>query len=147
MFNFTILSVGKIKNASISELSKEYQKRLKLIGRLDVIEISDGTIHSEGQRFLEILNRRKQAQIFVLAEEGNLFTSNNFSKKLNNLQGQQAIFVIGGAYGLDSKVKARADVMLSLSPMTFTHEIAQMILTEQLYRGVSIFSGRKYHHG
>tara|TARA_X000000368_G_C22737062_1_gene582099 strand:+ start:204 stop:647 length:444 start_codon:yes stop_codon:yes gene_type:complete len=147
MFNFTILSVGKIKNASTSELSKEYQKRLKLIGRLDVIEISDGTIHSEGQRFLEILNRRKQAQIFVLSEEGNLFTSNNFSKKLNNLQGQQAIFVIGGAYGLDPKVKARADIILSLSPMTFNHEIAQMILTEQLYRGVSIFCGRKYHHG
>ena len=146
MFHFTILSVGKIKNPFIYELATEYHRRLKRIGRLDFIEISDGTIGSEGKRLLEILDRRKKAMIYVLTEEGQLLTSKSFSKKLNNLQGRQAIFVVGGAYGLDPNVKARADIKLSLSPMTYTHEIAYMILTEQLYRGVSILSGGKYHH-
>ncbi|MGB0258786.1 MAG: 23S rRNA (pseudouridine(1915)-N(3))-methyltransferase RlmH, partial [Coraliomargarita sp.] len=63
-----------------------------------------------------------------------------------SLQGQPAVFIIGGAYGLSDAVKARADGLFALSPMTFTHEIARMILCEQLYRAVSINSGSKYHH-
>ena len=72
--------------------------------------------------------------------------SATFSRELHGLQGKPAIFIIGGAYGLSPAVKARANVVLSLSPFTFTHEIARMLLCEQLYRVVSINSGSNYHH-
>ena len=66
--------------------------------------------------------------------------------ELQALQGQPVVFVVGGAYGLSEAVKQRADILLSLSPMTFTHEIARMLLCEQLYRTVAIQTGSKYHH-
>jgi 23S rRNA (pseudouridine1915-N3)-methyltransferase len=65
---------------------------------------------------------------------------------LGALQGRPAIFVVGGAYGLTGAVKARADKLLSLSPMTFTHEMARYLLSEQLYRADAIHRGSGYHH-
>jgi 23S rRNA (pseudouridine1915-N3)-methyltransferase len=81
-----------------------------------------------------------------MAEEGKTRTSTGLAAELFALQGQPAVFIIGGAYGLSSAVKARADLLFALSPLTFTHEIARMLLCEQLYRAVSISSGSKYHH-
>lgn len=146
MFHLTLLTIGKLKNASIKSLAEEYQKRLKRFGRFDSVEFGDGTVASEGKRILDYLNKQTQAKIFILAEEGSTLSSEAFSQELQALQGRQAIFVIGGAFGLDPAVKAKADRILSLSPMTFTHELAQMLLCEQIYRGISILNGSKYHH-
>jgi 23S rRNA (pseudouridine1915-N3)-methyltransferase len=146
MFHLTLLTVGKLKNASIKALAEEYQKRLKRHGRFETVEFADGTVESEGQRILEFLNKQTQAKIFILAEEGQTLSSQAFSQELQALQGQHAIFVIGGAFGLDPAVKAKAHTLLALSPMTFTHELAQMLLCEQIYRGISILNGSKYHH-
>lgn len=147
MFNLTLLSVGKLKNSAIAELSQDYQKRLKRYGKFEALSISDGSVQSEGQRLCELLDKRKSAQRFILAEEGQTLSSPALAEKLDRLQGQPAVFVIGGAYGLDPAVKAKADHLLSLSPMTFTHELAQLLLSEQLYRALSILKGGKYHHG
>lgn len=146
MFHLTLLTIGKLKNASIKSLAEDYQKRLKRHGRFETVEFADGTVESEGQRLLDYLNKHPQSKIFILAEEGQTLSSESFSKELQALQGRHAIFVIGGAFGLDPQVKAKADTLLALSPMTFTHELAQMLLCEQLYRGISILNGSKYHH-
>ena len=146
MFHLTLLTVGKLKNASIKTLTEDYRKRLKRYGRFETVEFADGTIKSEGQRILDYLNKQSGAKIFILAEEGQTLSSESFAQGLQALQGCQAIFVIGGAFGLDPSVKAKAHKLLSLSPMTFTHEFAQMLLCEQIYRGISILKGSKYHH-
>ena len=146
MFHLILLTVGKLKNASIKSMTENYQKRLMRYGRFKTVEFADGTVESEGQRILEYLNKQTQAKIFILAEEGRTLSSESFAQELQALQGRHAIFVIGGAFGLDPQVKAKAHTLLALSPMTFTHELAQMLLCEQIYRGISILNGSKYHH-
>ncbi len=146
MYRYTIIAIGKMKNRSLAALCDDFSKRLKRQGNFELIELKDGDVESEGQRILEALDKRRDARIYAMAEEGKTRRSAALAQELFQLQGQQAIFIIGGAYGLSPAVKARADVLLALSPLTFTHEIARMLLCEQLYRAVSINSGSKYHH-
>ncbi|WP_269525395.1 23S rRNA (pseudouridine(1915)-N(3))-methyltransferase RlmH [Coraliomargarita parva] len=146
MFRYTIIAIGKMKNRSLAALCDDFAKRLKRPGNFELLELKDGDVQTEGQRILEALDKRRDARVYVMAEEGKTRTSAVLAKELFDLQGQPAVFVIGGAYGLSPEVKARADVLFSLSPLTFTHEIARMLLCEQLYRAVSINSGSKYHH-
>jgi 23S rRNA (pseudouridine1915-N3)-methyltransferase len=146
MFAFTVIAVGKMKNRSLAALCDDFAKRLQRQGNFELIELKDGDVASEGQRILEALDKRKGARVYAMAEEGTTRTSAKLAHQLQRLQGQPAIFIIGGAYGLSDAVKQRADVLLALSPMTFTHEIARMLLCEQLYRAVSIQTGSKYHH-
>jgi 23S rRNA (pseudouridine1915-N3)-methyltransferase len=147
MYRYTVIAVGKMKNRSLAALCDEFEKRLKRQGAFELIELKDSEVESEGQRILEALDKRKEARIYAMAEEGGTCRSKQLAAQLGALQGQPAVFVVGGAYGLSDVVKQRADVLLSLSPMTFTHEIARMLLFEQLYRAVSIQTGSKYHHG
>ena len=79
MFHLTLLAVGKLKNASIKTLAEDYQKRLKRYGRFETVEFADGTIESEGQRILDYLNKQSQAKIFILAEEGQILSSESFA--------------------------------------------------------------------
>ena len=146
MYRYTVIAIGKMKNRSLAALSDDFCKRLKRQGNFELLELKDGDVESEGQRILETLGKRSGARIFAMAEEGNVRSSRAFASELQNLQGQPAVFIIGGAYGLSEVVKQRADELFSLSPMTFTHEIARMLTCEQLYRAVSINSGSKYHH-
>ena len=146
MFRFTIIAVGKMKNRSLAALCDDFCQRLKRQGNFELVELKDGEVESEGNRILEALDKRRNARIYVMAEEGRTKASANFASELNLLKGQHAIFIIGGAYGLSPKVKQRADELFALSPLTFTHEIARMLLCEQLYRAVSINTGSKYHH-
>ena len=128
-------------------LCDDFAKRLLRQVKIEVVELKDGTIESEGSRILQSLSKRRNTRVYALAEEGALYTSTEFAAELLQLQGKPVIFVIGGSYGLSEAVKARADQLLSLSPFTFTHEIARMLLYEQLYRAVSINTGSGYHHG
>ncbi|MGK0176324.1 MAG: 23S rRNA (pseudouridine1915-N3)-methyltransferase [Lentimonas sp.] len=146
MFHFTLITIGRIKSRPLASLSEDFAKRLTRQGKFEQIELKDGTVDAEGKRILEALSKRKTARVYALAEEGATYTSTAFANELLNLQGKPTVFVIGGAYGLSQEVKDRADVRLSLSPFTFTHEIARMLLCEQLYRAVSINTGSNYHH-
>lgn len=146
MFRFTIIAVGKMKNRSLAVLCEDFSQRLKRQGHFECIELKDGDVESEGQRILGVLSRRTDARVYALGEEGRTFRSTELADSLTALQGQSAVFIVGGAYGLSDAVKLRADVLWSLSPLTFTHEIARMLLCEQLYRAVSIQTGSKYHH-
>ena len=146
MYRYTLIVVGKLKLQSLAGLCSEYAKRLNRQGSFEAIELKDGTIESEGVRILEALDKRRDAKVYVLAEEGIQYTSRSLALELSALQGRPAVFVIGGAFGLSDSVKTRADVNISLSSLTFTHEMARCLLSEQLYRSVSINSGSKYHH-
>ena len=81
----------------------------------------------------------------VLSEEGKLFTTVRFAEFLKNCD-TRVVFVVGGPFGLSPEVKTRADMLWSLSPLTFTHELARLLLVEQLYRALNFNSGGGYHH-
>jgi len=142
-----LIAVGKIKEPSWKERAYAYTARLKPFATLEVLEARDADAEREGERILKALEKER-GRIFAMAEEGKTFTSEKFAEKLGMLRdaSQDAVFIIGGAYGLSDAVKARADELLALSPMTFTHEMARVVLLEQLYRGFSILHGTGYHH-
>jgi 23S rRNA (pseudouridine1915-N3)-methyltransferase len=146
MFRYTLIAIGKMKNRSLARLCDDFSKRLKRQGNFELIELKDGNVESEGQRILEALAKRSDARIYAMAEEGTTRTSQRLADELYALQGRPAVFILGGAYGLSDAVKARADALFALSPLTFTHEIARMLVCEQLYRAVAIQTGSKYHH-
>ena len=146
MFRYTVIAIGKMKNRSLAMLCDDFSQRLKRQGNFELIELKDGDVDSEGLRILEALAKRSDARIYAMAEEGMTRTSQRLADELNALQGRPAIFILGGAYGLSDTVKARADALFALSPLTFTHEIARMLVYEQLYRAVAIQAGSKYHH-
>ncbi|WPJ97397.1 23S rRNA (pseudouridine(1915)-N(3))-methyltransferase RlmH [Coraliomargarita algicola] len=146
MFRYTVIAIGKMKNRPLAALCEDFCKRLKRQGNFDLLELKDGDVESEGQRILEALSKRSDARIYAMAEEGVTRSSQKLADELYALQGRPAVFIIGGAYGLSDSVKQRADALFALSPLTFTHEIARMLVCEQLYRAVSIQTGSKYHH-
>lgn len=145
MYRCDLIVVGKLKNRAIASLRDDYANRLKRHARIECVELRDGDVDSEGRRILEVLEKRPSSHVFALAEEGTLRTSREFAELLK-LQSGPLCFLIGGAFGLSPEVKARADELFSLSPMTLTHEFAHLVLMEQLYRAASINSGSKYHH-
>ena len=146
MFRYTVIAIGKMKNRSLAMLCDDFSQRLKRQGNFELIELKDGDVESEGLRILEALAKRSDARIYAMVEEGMTRTSQRLADELYALQGRHAIFILGGAYGLSDMVKARADALFALSPLTFTHEIARMLVYEQLYRAVAIQTGSKYHH-
>ena len=85
----------------------------------------------------------------LLDETGKQFSSIDFSKQINNWQIQSVgavVFVVGGPYGFDQKIKARANGEISLSKMTFSHQMVRLFFVEQIYRAFSILKGEPYHH-
>ena len=138
--HYKIIAIGKIKRGWIQEGIDMYLKRLP---GLKVIEIKDNTQTKEEQSIKEIIN--KNEIIVTLNEKGHSFTSKQIATKLLNSHNQNITFVIGGASGLTSSLNNLASWQLSLSPLTFPHEIARLLLIEQLYRAKTITQGGPYH--
>jgi 23S rRNA (pseudouridine1915-N3)-methyltransferase len=141
----TIVCVGAVKDRNILSLVEMYCSRLSHEARVRINEIKDGTPETEGERIIPYFSK-PGGYSFALTEEGNTYTSRQFAARLESITGKM-MFIIGGATGLSTKVKSRADELLSLSPLTFTHEIARFLLLEQLYRACSIMHNRNYHKG
>jgi 23S rRNA (pseudouridine1915-N3)-methyltransferase len=148
--------VGKTKEPWIIEGMKHYQKMLSKFAELELINIKDEKItqHSsekivlekEGERVLKYLD--KKGFSFVLDQKGKMFSTEEiaglFKEKMN--QGyNDFVFMTGGALGLSPEVLNSTDFRLSLSRMTFPHQLVRLILLEQVYRAFSIIEGRKYH--
>ncbi len=159
MQTVTIISVGKLKDAFFEMASDEYLKRLKAFARVNIIEIKAGTL-SENPKDSEInavLEREGEeilkkipssAKVVALCIEGKLYSSEELAGFLADtaLSGcSHIVFIIGGSYGLSSRVKNRSDIRLSMSRMTFPHRLARIMLLEQIYRGYKINSGESYH--
>ncbi|MFP4013796.1 MAG: 23S rRNA (pseudouridine(1915)-N(3))-methyltransferase RlmH [Chitinispirillaceae bacterium] len=138
-----IAAVGKVKDRCVSEKVREYERRVGHDARLETVEIRDCGVESEGIKLREIIRRERTCAV-VLSEEGVQYTSREFSDLLRTLA-PRVLFVIGGPDGLSDAVKGEAKVLLSLSKMTFTHEMARLFLLEQIYRAISIHNNKKYH--
>jgi 23S rRNA (pseudouridine1915-N3)-methyltransferase len=135
-----ILAVGRVRKGWLNEGVALYLKRLP---GLEITELRDGGMAREAEAIGAAL--RPAEQVVVLSEEGQTFDSQAFARRLEGSGSERLAFVIGGADGLDPVLKARAAWRLSLSPMTFPHELARLLLLEQLYRAVSIQQGGPYH--
>ena len=143
MLNFSrirLIVVGKVRKSWIREGIALLLKRLP---GLSILEVRDGGMEREAGALL--LAIKPDEQLVVLSEEGECITSVKFAQKLSQLGSERLAFVIGGAAGLDASLKEKAAWCLSLSPMTFPHELARLILLEQLYRAQSILQGGPYH--
>ena len=153
----TLLALGKTEDRFLKEGIEKYLKRLKHYIRFETIEIPElkNTKHLsvEQQKAKEaelIFKYTAEADHLVLLDErGDEFTSVQFSGFLNKkMLGsvQNLIFVIGGPYGFDHRVYAAAKDKLSLSRMTFSHQMVRLFFIEQLYRAFTILKGEPYHH-
>ena len=140
--HYKIIAIGKARKKWIKEALSIYLKRLP---GLTIKELRDSTPQKETHAILSILNKKEF--MVALTENGEKLTSVDFAKRLNNLGSNQVTFVIGGADGLTPEIKKLAQWELSLSSMTFPHEIARLLLAEQLYRACSILQGSPYHRG
>ncbi len=159
MVSISILCVGKLKEAYWRDACAEYQKRLGAFCRAQVIEIAEerisdnpssaqiaATVEAEGKRLLSHIS--PDSLVIAMCIEGKELDSAQLSQyiQMATVNGtSKIIFVIGGSWGLSDSVKARADLRLSMSPMTFPHQLARVMVLEQLYRSFQIASGGKYH--
>lgn len=152
MLNITILAVGKIKETYLNEAALSYIKRIKPYCRLNILEIKaesfstttkDKAKKIEAEKLQTVLDRKTEAQIYLLAERGTLFNSKEFAVKLNNTQ--EIVLVIAGSLGYDKELENKYS-KISLSPLTFPHELARVILLEQIYRSATIINKKEYHY-
>ena len=135
-----ILAIGKLKRAWAAERVACYRKRLP---GLEMVELKDSTPAKEAEA---IRAARKTAErLVLLSEEGRQLSSVGLAELLGGWASERLALVIGGADGHDPTLKQQADVLLSLSELTFPHELARLMLVEQLYRASTILQGGPYH--
>ena len=135
-----LITVGKVKKKWIREGIQIYTKR---VPELAITEIKDTEPEKEAAKILSMVGGRDR--LIVMAEEGKTWTSPQFAQWLTQAESGSLVFVIGGAEGISPDLKQRANHLVSLSPMTFPHEMAQLLLVEQLYRAKTILQNRDYH--
>ncbi|MCL4120744.1 UNVERIFIED_CONTAM: hypothetical protein GTU68_025552 [Idotea baltica] len=150
------LWLGKSKDKAFISLIKEYQKRLKHYCRSSLTEMKEskhGKLAIEDQKAAETKQFLKelspQDYVVLLDERGKHHTSVEFSDWLQNKMNislSQIVFIIAGPYGASQELKDRADHIMSLSHMTLTHDMARILIMEQVYRGFTILRGEKYHN-
>lgn len=152
-----LVCVGKLSEAYWRQAAEDFAARLNRYLPLNEIELKEQKAgkkadpryicEREGERILEKIPA--QAYVVVLDERGRTLTSEELAGQLDRhmVQGTaELVFVIGGAYGLSPAVKARADQILALSRLTFTHQMARLFLLEQLYRAMTIVRHEPYHN-
>ena len=159
MFEITLITVGKLKEKFYLSAAEEYAKRLKgycdfRILELPEVKLPDNPSPAEISAGLEkeadaiIAKIPKGAWFCVLTPEGKLLSSEALAQKLKDvkLSGKSsACFLIGSSFGMAQRIKDMADFKLSMSPMTFPHHRARIMVLEQIYRAESIQAGSKYH--
>lgn len=158
MLTMRLICIGKLKEHYWQEACREYQKRLGAFCRLELIELNEyklpsspsesqitKCIEEEGR---EILAKLRSGYHIALCIEGKELSSEQLAEKFSALalNGVSEIdLIIGGSYGLSKEVKVKADQKLSMSPMTFPHQMARVMLLEQVYRAFQINANGKYH--
>lgn len=152
-----LLTIGKTSISYIKEGIEEYCKRLKRYIPYKIQELPDarksGKISESEQKEAEgeiIMRQLADSDLVILLDErGKEYTSREFAGFLERSMGsgkKRLIFIVGGPYGFSPGVYNRSDSKLSLSKMTFNHEMVRLFFTEQIYRGISILHGLPYHH-
>lgn len=152
----TLIVVGKTTDPRIEGLVEEYRKRLTHSLPTDIRVIPElkntKNLSQDEQKKREgtlILNAIQPTdRVILLDEHGHEYRSIEFAQKVNTWQlaGQNIVFVIGGPYGFSQEVYNRANEQLSISKMTFSHQMIRLLFIEQLYRAMTILDGEPYHH-
>lgn len=155
--NIKIIAIGKTDNVNLQQLINDYAKRLSFYVRFDFEIIPDIknakslSQHLQKEKEGELILSKLQSTDFmiVLDEKGKTFTSVEFSTELQKKMNsgiKTLVFVIGGPFGFSDAVYARAASKISLSAMTFSHQMVRLFVVEQIYRGFTILKNEPYHH-
>lgn len=155
--NIELITIGKTRMCFVKEGLDEYRGRLRRYIGYNITELADiknaGKIAETEQKEAEgalILSKLSPSDHVVLLDErGRQYSSRKFADRLQNIMAsgkKRLVFIIGGPYGFSKSVYDRADEMLSLSEMTFNHEMVRLFFTEQVYRAQTILRGEPYHH-
>lgn len=159
MLNITVITIGKLKEKYLRDACAEYEKRLSTACKLNILElaaqkISDSpsdnekiqALHMEATKIIEKIP--KSSFVYSMCIEGKQRSSEKFAKELMQctVNGYSSIvFIIGGSFGLSDEVKKLSNNRFSMSEMTFPHQVARVMLLEQIYRAMQINLGTKYH--
>jgi 23S rRNA (pseudouridine1915-N3)-methyltransferase len=154
-----IITVGKLKEKYLVQGINEYLKRLQKYAKVEIIELADEKApenlreaemlqvkNKEGERILAKIS--DQEYVFALAINGKQYSSEEFSKEIEQLgiNGKsQLAFVIGGSLGLSEEVLKRSQKQISFGRLTYPHQLMRLVLVEQIYRGFRIMRGEPYH--
>lgn len=159
MLNISIICIGKLKEKYLKDACEEYKKRLSSLCKLTVTELTperlsdnpsekeiENALKNEGKAIIEKIPQG--AYVYTMCIEGKQFSSVELSSQIENLAVtgvSHVVFIIGGSFGLSDEVKKLSRTKLSMSKMTFPHQIARVMLLEQIYRCMQISQGTKYH--
>ena len=157
--SISIIAVGRMKEKPYRAMADEYLKRLSRYGKFEEIELPDLPEPANSSPAIERQIRQKEGEailakireddvVIALCIEGKPCSSVELSRRMEELAvagKTQLTFLIGGSVGLDESLKRQADWRLSMSPMTFPHHLARIMLLEQIYRAYQISAGTKYH--
>ena len=154
----SLITVGKIAKP-FAEAAREYEKRLSRYDKVEVIELPDEKepAHLSPAAIAQVMDKegrnilgrvRREDAVVALCIDGQAQTSEQLADIVSRLRmdGRRIVFIIGGSLGLSPEVVARADIRLSLSSMTMPHQLARVVLLEQIYRAECILRKVPYHH-
>jgi len=155
MVKINVICIGKIKDKYIRDGISEFSKRLSRYAGLNIIELSEEddnkgietAITKETERIIDTLNKRNRSYSILLDLKGKLKSSEEMAVEIENisLRYSEINFIIGGSNGVDDNLREIIDYRLCFSKMTFPHQLMRLILSEQIYRWISINNNIKYH--
>lgn len=159
MFDITLICMGKLKEKFYISAAEEYEKRMKAYANFHLVELPEVRLPEDPSPAEIATGLEKEADTIIaklpkgswfciFTPEGKLLSSEDMAKKLKDvkLSGKSsACFLIGSSFGISPRIKQMADFKLSMSPMTFPHHLARVMVLEQLYRAEAIQAGSKYH--
>lgn len=155
MFKVTVIALGKFKETAFKDLEREYLKRLGPFAKVRVVELPEEPYgknadlerlkEKEAQAILQHIPR--DGMVILLEEKGQLRSSQDFAKFVERVAalGKELVFVVGSGVGLSGSLREHSNYSISLSPLTFPHNFARVLLLEQLYRACTITAGKNYH--
>ena len=159
MFDITLIAMGKLKEKFYITAAAEYEKRLKGFCNFKIIELPEVRLPDDPSPAEITAGLEKEAELILakipkgswfctLTPEGKLLSSEALATKLGDVKNtgkSSACFLIGSSFGIAQRIKDKADFKLSMSPMTFPHHLARVMVLEQIYRAEAIQAGSKYH--
>ncbi len=149
-----LIVVGKLKEKSMQQMCNEYIKRLGSYCKLNVVELKDESNNLDQKtvmtREAEAINKvlDEKSYIIIMDIDGKQMGSEEFSRKIDDIttyENSKITFVIGGSLGIDPTIKAKANMRMSFSKMTFPHQLFRVMLLEQIYRQFRIAKNEPYH--
>ena len=150
-----LIVVGKTKSSELVRLINEYVKRINFYKKFKIIVVNSLKSKKNSEKKIKkiegenVLKRvKKNELIFLLDENGKSFNSRKFADFLSNKfkTNKSIVFVVGGAHGFSNEIKQKSNEIISLSEMTFSHQIIRLFFTEQVYRALTILNNHPYHN-